>query len=334
MAILQGISGLTKTAASVVAKAGPQVGDVALKVSKVALKNPQAAAGVAVFGAQVAIDLGNNYVVKPTTKAIKQVDDAYDSAMSTITGHQEGPINAVIEMQNKLKEIDAMISTLSVSTKAVLDGKKTDSVRLFASPNIKEIMKWANWNSEGKVIIAAIKNFLGLSAYLAKGTAEFGAEVIKIEFKLGKEHFFENIATLWSILMYIASTRFYSNCVTGAFIYSFFRLYFSNRKGKSVNKQKDKEEQTPRRYTRRRAHMMRRRTIRITDSPPSRRSNSPHSRRTNSPPPAEEAIPLRRSSRRHIINVPVPTTTQVIHSREVEKNDSAESENIDEDNEK
>jgi len=205
-------------------------------------------------------------------------------------------------------------------------------------------MKWANWNSEGKVIIAAIKNFLGLSAYLAKGTAEFGAEVIKIEFKLGKEHFFENIATLWSILMYIASTRFYSNCVTGAFIYSFFRLYFSNRKGKSVNKQKDedKEEQTPRRYTRRRAHMMRRRTIRISDSPPSRRSNSPHSRRsnsphsrrTNSPPPAEEAIPLRRSSRRHLIDVPVPTTTQVIHSREVEKHDSAESENIDEDNEK
>jgi len=302
MAIFQGISDLSKSAAKAAIKAAPQIGDVALKVSKVALKNPQAAAGVAVFGAQVAVDLGNNYVVKPTADAIKAVDNAYDRTMSTITGHQEGPINAVIEMQNKLKEVDAIISKLSVSTKAVLDGKKTDSVRLFASPNIKEIMKWANWKSEGKVIISAIRNFLGLSAYIAKGTAEFGAEAIKIEFKLGKEHFFENVATLWSILVYIVSTSFYSNCVTAAFIYSLFRLYSSNKKGKGASKrsntyQDDDYEENAHRNTRRRAPANKRTTVRKQKD-------------SESPPPAEEQVPAeiqpRRSTRR-VVQVPVST---------------------------
>jgi hypothetical protein len=316
MTIFQGISDLTKTTTSALAKAAPQVGDVALKVSKVALKNPQAAAGVAVFGAQVAVDLGNNYVVKPTAKAIKYVDDAYDGAMSTITGHQEGPINAVIEMQNKLNEIDAIISKLSVSTKAaVLDGKKTESVKLFTSPNIEEVMKWANWKSEGTVIIAAIKNFFGLSAYLARGTAEFGAEAIKIEFKVGSKHFFENVATLWSILVYIASTSFYSNCVTGALIYSLFRLYSSNKKG--VNKkpnirlEEDEYEEDAPRNTRRKTNAKKRSTLKRrneSESPPPSIDEQEYYPTVDEPVPIE--MHTRRSTRR-VVHVPAPSTTGV-----------------------
>lgn len=311
-AILQGVTELSKSAVSVAAKAAPQVGDVTLKVAKVALKNPQAAAGVAAFGAQAVVDLGNNYVVKPTANAIKAADDAYDRAMSTATGHQAGPINAVIEMQNKLNEIDAMLSKLSVSTEAVLDGKKTDYVRLFASPNIKEIMKWANWKSEGKVIIAAIKAAFTLSSYAARGTAEFGAEAIKIEFKVGSKHFFENVATLWSIFMYISSTGIYNICLTCALIYSMTRLYFSNRKADSNKKRAEEEyeyeEEPRRRYTRRRAPVRRRRVA----LPPQYVEEQYFA-----PAEEEEPAPLRRSTRRRaeVVQVEAPVSTRVTRSR-------------------
>lgn len=324
-AMLQGVTELSKAAVSVAAKAAPQVGDVTLKVAKAALKNPQAAAGIAAFGAQAVVDLGNNYVVKPTAKAIKAVDDAYDKAMSTATGHQEGPINAVIEMQNKLKEIDAMLSKLSLSTEAVLDGKKADSVRLFASPNIKEIMKWANWKSEGKVIIAAIKSAFTLSSYVAKGTAEFGAEAIKIEFKVGSKHFFENVATLWSIFMYISSTGIYNICLTCALIYSMTRLYFSNIKAESDKKraaEEEYEEEAPRRrYTRRAPARGRRpasrRRVALPPQYVEEQYFAPEEEQYYAPAQEEEPAPLRRSTRRRaeVVQVEAPVSTRVTRSR-------------------
>jgi len=273
--IFPAIKGLGEAAASGASAAAPRILDAALKVGKIAAMNPQAAAGAAVLAAQLGVDLVHNYVVKPTAAAIKNVDDAYNNVVSDITGHQEKSINAVIKMQNELSQIDSMLAELSISTKSVFEGKQINSVRLFSSPNIEYITKWANWKSEGKVIIAAIKNFFSLSAYLATGAAEFGKEAIKIEFKLGSKHLFENAANLVSLFRYILSTSFYNNCLTGALIFALFRLYLSNKAGKSGNVESyEEDDRSPRRTTQRRQPVNSRNT-RKTSSPPPERPNPP-----------------------------------------------------------